>query len=237
MAASLILSRPYRTFQSYPGHPVVSPYFWWAEQPEHERADVLFSVDTHMGDAMLEHSMVLVDAGARTGWWWSLDDSDDREEYAARLLIDPDRRQVYLADVVVACASYFPGEERTYGGKLGAAKRVGGFEQAVRYAVSKFFGVEWRFALGYKRHHCESYRRQYRRKLRACFPGAPLVRDVEERIVEHAIPWTVGQYKVTASDQAWLAEVHAQNVGAEMPQGVLYAWGAVVAVVNPVVEW
>jgi hypothetical protein len=233
MAYSVVFSVPEHSRQKYVCFPGVnSPFEHWlssCKEGEGEGKDVLFSYDIHQGLDITEHLMFVPDKGGDAGDLLFVGDADySFVDICARVLIDKHQKQIYIASAVVDFENTFWGEENKYIGGLRVFKRK--YESVAEDMVQKFFGVDWRFHIGFKKRHQRNIAKRHRKQLKALDPECALPLDIQRSILQKMNASWPGEVSVIKKEQiARLKDIAKNNVGA----AGYYAWNSVIAVYQP----
>lgn len=230
MAYSVVFSVPQHSRQKYVCCPGVnSPFEHWLAscgEGEGEDKDVLFSYDIHHGLDITKHMMFVPDKGGDAGDLLFVCDEDySFVDICARVLIDKHQKQLYIASAVVDFENTFWGEENKYTGGLRVFKRD--YEYVAEDMVTKFFGVDWRFHIGFKKRHQRNIAKRHRKQLKALDPACVLPLDIQVSILQTMNASWPGEVSAINKEQiARLKDTATNNVGA----AGYYAWNSVIAV-------
>ena len=228
MAHSVVFSVPKHSRQKYVCCPGVNSPFehWLASCGEGGDKDVLFSYDIHNGLNVTEHMMFVPDKGGDAGDLLFVGD----EEYSfvdicARVLIDKYQKQLYITSAVVDFENTYRGEENKYTGGLKVFKRE--YECVAEDMVTKFFGVDWQYHIGFKKRHQRNVAKHHRKQLKALDLACVLPLDIQGYILQTMTASWPGEVSTIKKEQiARLKNTAKNNVGA----AGYYAWNSVIAV-------
>jgi hypothetical protein len=182
MAHSVVFSSVPNKCVSFPGEER-SPFEHWLSSCGGDK-DVLFSSDIRYGLDITEHMMFVPDKGGDAGDLLFVSDAANTYvEICARVLIDKDQKQLYFANAILHFEHHLWNDESKQTGGLKVFKRD--YQQVAYGMVNKFFGVDWRFHMGFKKKHHKSYAKRHRRLLKALYPVCLLPLDMQKTCCLH----------------------------------------------------
>jgi hypothetical protein len=234
MAYSVVFDVPNYSKNKFTSFRGTTPFMKWISDDAEDRQSVLFTYDVHHGPDICEHTMFVPDTNGKTGYMLFVCDADYTFiDVCARVLIDVERKMLYFSSLIVDYECIFWGEEKKYVGGMKAFKKMDDHQQIVQNMVERFFGMDWRFSLGYSKYQKKSHAKKNEKRVKLFDAGSVLNNDMYGEILRMMSDWT-DVSRVTSDDIKHLKQVAVDNVGAVEGWGRYYAWNSTIAVYNPV---
>lgn len=210
------------------------PFLKWYAQKE--RTDVLFSFSDHHGDTCKQIMLVPDSTGETASMLYLLDGDYVFTYVAAKLLIDVNRKKIYISSIIVDHECIFWGEINQITGGIKSFKKIQDHQDIMRTIVGKFFGDDWRFSLRYTKYHQKSYTKKDKLRIKMLDEKGVLNEDVYEQIINKMKNWNDSSHIITRDDMKYMNKLASDNIGVNYGFGIKYAWNKTIAVYKPVVS-
>lgn len=198
---------------------------------------LIIDKNEHHGQDIHEYTSFILDNDGQSGY--ILFDYDGDYTYidvCCRVLIDINKKELYISDIIVNYECIFWEDELKYTGGFKAFKRLEERNQILN-TVMRFFGPEWRYHLRFTKRHQKNLKKSLFKKIQRTAGSLP--NDMQHFIVELALPWKNKEYKVMPNDIQRLNDIVNSNVGAVNDTGFgierCVVWDDIVAVYNPII--
>lgn len=196
---------------------------------------LIIDVKKHHGPNICEYTSLIMDNDGQSGYiLFQLVGDYTYIDVCCRVLIDINKKELYISDIIVDYECIFWGSESKYTGGFKAFKRLEERNQILN-TITRFFGPEWRYHLRFTKRHQKNLKKGLFKKLKRTSDSLP--NDMQYVILEMALPWKNKEYKVMLHDIQRLKNIINANVGVVnyIGFGRCVVWDDIVAVYNPVI--